>query len=100
MARPTESAGADALEAELSDEDRALLDKLAEGIARRRLTPAALFFLESVKPLGFLGSQVMFFLQPIIQIIWQNPATYERLAKLLERRGSIELLLRRLEARA
>ncbi|HET6612835.1 MAG TPA: hypothetical protein VFG83_12635 [Kofleriaceae bacterium] len=98
--RANESQRADALEAELCEDDRALLDKLADGIARRRLTPAALFFLESIKPLGFLGSQVMWFLQPIIQIIWRDPATYLRVAKLLERRGSIELLLRRLEARA
>ena len=90
----------DALEAALDDEDRALLDKLADGIARRRLTTAALFFLESMKPLGFLGSQAMRFFQPIVQIVWTSPESYERLARILERRGSVELLCRRLEARA
>jgi hypothetical protein len=88
------------LEASLSDEDRALLDSLADGIAKRRLTPAALFFLESMKPMGFVGSMMMVFLRPIISIIWSDPARWDRLAALLERRGSIELLLRRLEARA
>jgi hypothetical protein len=95
----TDADALDALEASLDDEDRALLDKLADGIARRRLTTAALFFLESMKPLGFLGSQAMRFLQPIVQILWTSPETYERVARILERRGSIELLCRRLEAR-
>ena len=88
------------LEAELSDEDRALLDGLADGIARRRLTPAALFFLESMKPMGFVASYMMLFLRPIVSVIWSDPARWDRVAALLERRDSIELLLRRLEARA
>lgn len=96
----TDADAIDALEAALDDDDRALLDKLADGIARRRLTTAALFFLESIKPLGFLGSQVMRFLQPIVQIVWTSPDTYDRLARILERRGSVELLCRRLEARS
>ena len=91
---------ATALETSLTDEDRAFLDELADGIARRHLTAAAMFFLESMKPLGFVGSQLLIFLQPIVQIIWSNPARYERLVHILEQRGSVELLLRRLEARA
>ncbi len=88
------------LEASLSDDDRALLDQLAEGIVRRRLTPAALFFLESMKPMGFVGSQMMVFLRPIISVVWSDPVRWDQLQRILERRGSIELLLRRLEARA
>ena len=88
------------LEAALSAEDRALLDGLADGIARRRLTPAALFFLESMKPMSFLGSTMMTFLRPLVAVIWSDPTRWDRIAALLERRGSIELLLRRLEARA
>jgi hypothetical protein len=89
-----------ALETSLSPEERDFLDRLADGIARRRLTPAALFFLESMKPLGFLGSQAMHFFRPVVQIVWSDPVNYDRLIQLLERRGSIELLLRRLEARS
>ncbi len=88
------------LEASLSEAERELLDSLADGIARRRLTPAALFFLESMKPMGFLGSQMMVFLRPIVAIIWRDPARWDQLQAILERRGSIELLLRRLEARS
>jgi hypothetical protein len=90
----------DELEASLSDEDRAFLDKMADGLARRRLTTVALFFLESMKPLGFLGSQAMIFFRPIVSIVFSSPDAYDRLTRILERRGSLELLLRRLEARS
>jgi hypothetical protein len=87
-------------DADLTEDERALLDELADGIARRRLTPAALFFLESMKPLGYIGSQMMIFLRPMITVIWSNPTKWDQLQGILEKRGSIELLLRRLEARS
>lgn len=86
------------LEASLTDEERKMLDELADGIARRRLSPLALFFLESMKPLGFVGSQVMHFFRPVVSAIWSNPVTYDQVSAVLERRGSIELLLRRIES--
>ncbi|MBE7453906.1 MAG: hypothetical protein HS111_35075 [Kofleriaceae bacterium] len=89
-----------ALEAGLAEADRAMLDQLADGIARRRLTPAALFFLESMKPLGYVGSQMMVFLRPIVSVVWTNPERWDQLQRVLEQRGSIELLVRRLEARS
>lgn len=89
-----------AIEAALSDEDRAFLDELADGIARRRLTPAALFFVESMKPMGYVGSQMMLFLRPLVAVVWSSPERWDRLQRILERRGSLELLLRRLEARS
>jgi len=88
------------LESALSDDDRAFLDKVADGLARRRLTTVALFFLESMKPLGFLGSQAMIVLRPLVSVVFSSPDTWDRLTRILERRGSIELLLRRLEARS
>jgi len=87
------------LEAAITDDERSMLDDLADGITRRRLTPAALFFFESMKPLGFVSSQMLLFFRPIVEAMWPNPVTYDRITKVLERRGSIELLLRRLEAR-
>jgi hypothetical protein len=86
------------LEAELTDDERSMLDELAKGLARRRLTAAALFFLESHRPLQFVASQVMVFFQPIVQIIWRDPKRWEQVQSVLAKRGSVELLLRRLEA--
>jgi len=91
--------GIEALEESLTEGERELLDELADGISKRRLTPAALFFCESMKPLGFIGSQVLHFFRPMVEIIWSDPVRYKRLTMVLERRGSIELLCRRLEAR-
>lgn len=91
---------ADALESELGDDDRVFLDELAEAITRRRLSTPAIFFLESVKPLNLVASSTMVFFRPILQALWRNPIAYDRAANLLEKRAAIELLLRRLEAKA
>jgi hypothetical protein len=110
---------ADALEQTLTEQERTLLDWLAEALAKRRLTSAALFLLESLKPMGFLGSQMMLMMRPLLALVWPkmgptnglgateqgfearpDPATWDRVQNLLERRGAVELLLRRLEARA
>ena len=88
-----------AAEAALSDEDRAMLDELADAIARRRLTSATIFFLESMQPLGFLGSQLMIGLRPLVSLVWSSPLRWDQVQRVLTRRGSIELLLQRLEAR-
>jgi len=88
----------DELEAELTDEERSFLDNLANGLIERRLGSAALFFLESMKPMGYIASQTLYFLRPMIQTLWPSPVLYDRVTKLLERRGTIELLIRRLEA--
>jgi hypothetical protein len=87
-----------ALEVALSDDERALLDELAERIARRRMIAPAIFLLESLKPLAVVSSQALQFFRPIVQAVWTNPMTYDRVARLLERRGSVELLIKRLEA--
>jgi hypothetical protein len=87
-----------ALEAALSEDERALLDELAVRIARRRMVSPAIFCLESLKPLAVVSSQALQFFRPIVQAIWTNPVTYDRVARLLERRGAVELLLQRLEA--
>ena len=89
----------DIQEADLPAEEAQLLDELADAVARRKLTPAAVFFLESVKPLGWLGSQLLLFFRPIVSVIWHDPIRWDRAQKILEKRGAIELLLRRLEAR-
>jgi hypothetical protein len=90
----------DAAEAALTADDRAMLDELADAIAARRLTSAAIFFLESIQPLGYLGSQLMLGLRPLVAIVWASPVRWDQVQRVLEQRGAIEALLRRLEARA
>ncbi len=97
---PTHEQQADALEELLTDEDRALLERLADGLARRGLATVGILFLESARPLGFVASQAMLFFRPLLTAFVDEPAAYDRMARLLERRGAVELLVRRLEARA
>ena len=73
-----------------------LLDRFARKIVERRLATPAILFLESVKPLSFLGNQTMVFFQPIVQSIFTFKS-YDDVMTLLEDRENVEHLLRRIE---
>lgn len=81
---------------EISEDDRALLAKLSDWLVERRLETPAVLFLESVRPLSFVGAQGMYFLEPFARAIF-NVKDYERLARMLERRENLELLVRAIE---
>jgi hypothetical protein len=83
----------------VSEADRAMLDDLADAIVKRHLGTPALFFLESMRPLSFVGSQMMLFMRPLVALVWTDPARWDQLQRVLEVRGSTELLARRLEER-
>ncbi len=78
-------------------EDEALLEAMAARVVRMGLAAPAVFFLESVKPLSFLGSQALVFFEPLVRSIF-HLAQYERFARLLEDRDAVERLLERIEA--
>lgn len=56
----------------------------------------AIFFLESMKPLSFLGSQAMVFFEPFVRALFSVPE-YDRFASLMERRENLEALLVKIE---
>ena len=72
------------------------MDRLAEVTVRYRMAVPAILFLESVKPLSFIGSQAMYFFEPMVRALFPLPE-YERVASLMERRESLEALLVRIE---
>ena len=80
-------------------EQRALLDRIAEAIAARELTAPAVLFLESMKPLSFLGGQFMAFLSPFIHMV-VDASDYDRIAEAIERRENVEFLIQRIEHHA
>ena len=80
----------------LGEEDLAYLRKIADAIVRRRLEVPAILFLESVRPLNFIGNQVMVFLKPIVDVVIPV-ADYDRIMKLLERRETIGRLIELIE---
>lgn len=82
---------------ELTEEKRIeLLERIAQEVVERNLTAPAVFVLEVARPLTFIGSQTMVFLEPIIQSIfnWRN---YTYVRKLLEDRKNLDELLLRIE---
>lgn len=83
----------------LSAEDDAWLGDLAARIARRGLTAPAVLWLESLRPVSFLGSQVLHFLSPIVQLVVPT-ASLPRLAEILEERSHLERMLEHLETAA
>jgi len=81
---------------ELTEQDRILLDKIAKKIAYLGLSTPAIFFIEMHKPMNFLGSQLLVFLEPILWGFF-NSDEFRRFALILEKRDTLEVLLRRIE---
>jgi len=84
-------------ETSLSQEERALLEKVAATIVSRRMSGPALLFLESAGPMNFLGSQALHFLAPILDLAC-DAREVELAAHLLERRDAISHLIAMIDA--
>lgn len=83
----------------ITSEEEALLARVAVGVVRRGLEVPAGMFLESVRPLSFLGSQALVFLQPILAMVL-NPTEVETFATLLEKRSALPRLIALIEEEA
>ncbi len=77
--------------------DRILVDRVCAEVVRRRLTAPALLLLEMSRPLNYLSAQALHALHPFLSVLG-NANDVDRLARFLERRGSIEYVTDRLEA--
>ena len=75
---------------------REIMDRFAQRIVDWRMTAPAILFLESAKPLSFLGNQALVFFQPIVQSIF-NFKTYDEFIEILEDRENLEYLLLKME---
>lgn len=85
-------------EFELPDERRdELIEKTARAVVDRNLAAPAIFFLETMKPLSFIGSQAMVFFDPIVRSIFDFQQ-YNEVRLALEHRENVELLLQKIEA--
>jgi len=77
-------------------EEDAVLEKLALKVIQWRMAVPAILFLESVKPLNYIGSQAMVFFEPMIQTVF-NFKDYDTLRIAMERRENVENLLQKIE---
>ena len=78
------------------DEER-ILEKVAARVVRWKMSVPAIIFLESVKPLNYIGSQTMVFFEPIVQSVF-NFREYDTFRRAMERRENVERLLQKIEA--
>ena len=85
---------------ELTADEQELLRKLAQKVVDWHMTVPAILFLESVKPLNFIGSQTMVFLEPFVTAIFSSPMSvhdYNLLRQMMEKRENTERLLQKIE---
>ncbi|MHC4138295.1 MAG: hypothetical protein ACYSR1_00295 [Planctomycetota bacterium] len=84
----------------LEDSDtKALISKLADFVVRRNMSVPTVMFLESVRPLNFVGSQAMVFFKPILSRFFTIDE-YDKLATILENREAIDLLIKEIEQKS
>jgi hypothetical protein len=81
---------------EITPQQEEILTKIARKVVLWKMSVPAVLFLESVKPLNYIGSQMMAFFEPFVQTLfsWND---YDEFRKMMEERGTIERLLRRIE---
>jgi hypothetical protein len=81
------------------ESDEALLERLAARVVELRLEVPAILTLESARPLSVVAGQAMLFFEPLVQSLFSF-SDYRRYAAIIQRRESIEDLIRRIEHRA
>jgi len=85
--------------AEITDDDLAMLDRVAGWVVQRQLDVPAILALESSAPLNFVGSSLLTFFRPVVGLAF-NTAQWERFESLLEKRCTPKLLADRIALRA
>ena len=85
--------------AKFVDNDISLIRKLADYVVKRNMSMPAIMFLESVRPLNFVGSQAMVFFKPIFSRFFTREE-YDKLATMLENREVIDLLIKEIEQKS
>lgn len=80
----------------ITEKQDELLRKIANAIAIRGMSSPTIFFLESVQPLNYIGSQFMAYLEPFITFIVPRDA-YNDIQQILEQRKGIDYFLTILE---
>ncbi len=81
---------------ELTTEQQEILNKIAKKVVLWKMSVPAILFLESVKPLNYIGSQMLVFFEPFVQTLfsWKD---YDEFRKMMEERENTERLLQAIE---
>ncbi len=88
----------------LTPEESEIMTKIATKVVRMQMTVPAIMFLESVKPLNWIGSQVMVFFEPFVSALFGDRAygffsvkDYNVFRQMMEKRENTERLLQKIE---
>jgi len=74
------------------DEDyNGFMQSIAREIVQRQLTVPAIIFLESIKPLSFLGNQLLIFANPVVSLVVRT-GNYYKFVRMIEDRENLEKL--------
>jgi hypothetical protein len=76
---------------ELTERQIELLGKIADRVIKYRMAMPAILFLESVRPLNYVGSQAMVFFAPIVHSLF-SAREYDEIQQALEHRQTIAYL--------
>jgi hypothetical protein len=70
-------------EKKLTPEQQEIMDKIAKKVVLWKMSVPAILFLESVKPLNYIGSQMLVFFEPFVQTLfsWKD---YDEFRKMME----------------
>ena len=80
------------------EEDARIIDRISEEVVNRDLDAPAIMFLESIKPLAFIGSQLgLTFVAPFLMVFWEFGVDY---IKFFEKRDNVEKLLKTIEEKS
>lgn len=81
---------------ELTPQQEEILIKIAQKVIHWKMSVPAILFLESVKPLNYVGSQMMAFFEPFVQTLfsWKD---YDECRRMMEERGTVNKLLQKIE---
>jgi hypothetical protein len=80
----------------LTEREAEIMRKIAAKVVEWKMTVPAIVFLESVKPLNYIGAQAMVFFEPFVQALF-NIAEYDTFREMMERRENVERLLQKIE---
>ena len=80
----------------LNPEKCEVLDRVADFVLRRKLGLPAILFLESVRPLHFIGAQALLFFEPFLNILL-NGEKLRLFREAMEDKRYLDYLVERIE---
>ena len=81
----------------VTDQQQVAVERIVRLISRFGLTTPAILFLESMRPLSFVGSQFMHVMSPAVTTLLPV-AEWDHLAELLEDRRGMDYVISQIEA--